>query len=85
MNNISKVDPEFIDDDNPEWTDETFAKARRGSVATSVVRRGKQKAPLKMPISLRIDAEVLSFFRSQGKGWQTKMNDVLKAWVERHS
>lgn len=77
MNNIPKV--------NPEWMDETFAKARKGSAATSVVRRGKQKAPLKMPISLRIDAEVLSFFRSQGKGWQTKMNDVLKAWVERHS
>ncbi len=64
---------------------EMFAAAKKGRAAASLIRRGKQKAPLKKPISLRVDAEVLSFFKNQGKGWQTKINDVLKAWVKQHS
>ena len=36
----------------------------------------------KDPVKLRIDRDVLAFFRSQGKGYQTRMNAVLKAYVE---
>jgi len=31
-------------------------------------------------IALRVDAEVLARFRAQGRGWQTRMNKVLKAY-----
>jgi uncharacterized protein (DUF4415 family) len=31
---------------------------------------------------LRIDADVLEWFRGQGKGWQTRMNAVLRAYYE---
>ena len=37
--------------------------------------------PKKM-ISLRLDADVLAFFRDQGKGYQTRMNAVLRAYME---
>ncbi|MEM7240582.1 MAG: BrnA antitoxin family protein [Pseudomonadota bacterium] len=45
------------------------------------------KAELVMPepkkmISLRVDADVLEFFKSQGKGYQTRMNAVLKAYKD---
>ncbi len=33
-------------------------------------------------ISLRIDADIVEFFRSQGKGYQTRMNAVLRAYKE---
>ncbi len=36
----------------------------------------------KEPVKLRIDRDVLSFFKSQGKGYQTRMNAVLKFYVE---
>jgi uncharacterized protein (DUF4415 family) len=36
----------------------------------------------KAPVKLRIDREVLAFFRSQGKGYQTRMNAVLRAYVQ---
>lgn len=32
------------------------------------------------PIALRVDQEVLMWFRAQGSGWQTRMNAVLKAY-----
>jgi uncharacterized protein (DUF4415 family) len=46
-----------------------------------------EKAKLVMPepkehINLRVDADVLRFFKSQGKGYQTRMNAVLRAYVE---
>jgi len=44
--------------------------------------RGTQKTPTKKSTTIRLDAEVLDFFKAQGKGWQTKINDVLQKYVE---
>lgn len=38
--------------------------------------------PAKQPVKLRIDADVLEWFRRTGKGYQTRMNNVLRAFVE---
>ena len=35
--------------------------------------------------SLRLDAEVIEFFKRDGKGWQTRLNKVLKEFVLSHS
>ena len=39
-------------------------------------------AVTKEPISLRVDADVLEFFKAQGKGHLTRMNAVLRSYVE---
>jgi len=44
--------------------------------------RGTRKAPTKKSTTIRLNAEVLDFFKAQGKGWQTKINDVLEDYVE---
>lgn len=36
----------------------------------------------KQPVKLRIDRDVLAFFKAEGKGYQTRINAVLKAYVE---
>lgn len=36
----------------------------------------------KEQIALRVDAEVLQWFRAKGAGWQTRMNAVLKAYTQ---
>lgn len=38
--------------------------------------------PRKRDIHIRIDADVLSWFKETGKGYQTRMNNVLRAFVE---
>lgn len=40
--------------------------------------RGPQKAPTKAQVTLRLDPEVLSHFKKDGAGWQTRINDALK-------
>ena len=75
--------------DNPEWTAEEMAKAKPfGEVfpelAASARRvRGKQKAPTKQLVSLRLDRSVVDAFKAEGPGWQSRMNEALKRATER--
>jgi len=50
-----------------------------------VMRRGRgpQKAPTKVLTSLRLDADVIAFFRAQGSGYQSRINDALRRVKER--
>jgi uncharacterized protein (DUF4415 family) len=45
-----------------------------------VVRRGLQPLPPKASISLRVDQDVLEWFKAQGPGYQTRINSVLRAF-----
>ena len=47
-------------------------------------QRGPQKTPLKEPITVRYSSEVIKYFRSTGRGWQSRMDNVLKEWVDAH-
>ena len=38
--------------------------------------------PMKQHINIRIDADVLDWFRATGRGYQTRINNVLRAFVE---
>jgi uncharacterized protein (DUF4415 family) len=38
----------------------------------------------KIPVTLRLDRDVLSWFRAQGRLYQTRMNAVLKAYMHAH-
>ena len=43
--------------------------------------RGKQKGPTKVPVYIRLDADIVEHFRDGGKGWQTRLNDTLREAV----
>ena len=47
-------------------------------------RRGPQKAPTKILVSIRYSEEVLDYFRATGPQWQTKMDEALKQWIQEH-
>ena len=49
-------------------------------VVRGVVRRGLQPLPGKISISLRVDQDVLEWFKAQGSGYQTRINSVLRAF-----
>jgi len=54
-------------------------------LGTPVLRRGRgpQKSPTKVLTAIRLDADVVAFFREQGPGYQTRINDVLRKSVEK--
>ena len=51
-------------------------------IARAIVRKGLKPVPPKTSVSLRIDVDVLDWFKSRGIGYQTRMNAVLRAFKE---
>jgi len=58
------------DPDNPPWTEEDWANAR------VVWPQGKA------PVTLRLDKDIIAWFKARGRGYQTRINAVLRAFVE---
>lgn len=81
-------------DDAPELDAEFFERAQpiadgaaalsRAIKATAERKvRGKQKAPTKQLVSLRLDAAVIETYRRTGKGWQTRIAADLERAAKR--
>jgi len=51
-------------------------------IVRGIARRGLRPARPKASISLRLDVDVLNWFKSQGRGYQTRMNAVLRAFKD---
>lgn len=93
-----KPNPELIDDDAPEVTDDWFRKARPasdvlpklfGKGAAEELLKPKRGRPFsaspKEHVNIRLDADVLSAFRRTGSGWQTRLNNALRDWLRTHA
>jgi len=49
-------------------------------IVRGIVRKGLKPMPAKASISLRLDQDVLEWFKAQGTGYQTRINTVLRAF-----
>jgi len=75
----SKTDWARLKADKPaESTEHPEAEVRR--IVRGVVRKGLEPLPSKSSISLRVDQDVLEWFKAQGPGYQTRINIVLRAF-----
>jgi uncharacterized protein (DUF4415 family) len=86
----AKAIKQVIDTDNPEWTREDFQRAVPLSGLPADVqrvlrgiqaRRGAQKAPKKVPVSIRLSADVAEGLRATGAGWQVRADEALRSWL----
>lgn len=79
-----------FDDDNPEWTEADFARSRpiadfpelAAAFPNGSRPRGRPKGSVtsgKSLVSLRLDNDVLERFRASGPGWQSRINETLRA------
>jgi uncharacterized protein (DUF4415 family) len=62
--------------DIPAITPEMFARA--------VARRGLKPIPRKKQLTLRVDGDVVEWYQRQGPGYQTRINSLLRAYMEEH-
>jgi uncharacterized protein (DUF4415 family) len=79
------------DDENPEWTEEEMRRARPArevlreiygeKTANEMLRRGKSGAP-KQEVTILLDEDVLRQMQALGPGWEGKVNEVLREWLE---
>ena len=73
------------DDDAQEASDVDLAQAKPFSEAfpdlMEIIRRGRGRPAVANPrkqISLRLDGDIIDKFKSTGKGWPGRLNDVLR-------
>jgi len=73
-----KTSAKVADPDNPAWTESMLGAPvlKRG--------RGPQAAPTKVLTSVRLDADILAFFKAQGAGYQSRINAALRKAVEQN-
>ncbi|MFT3745444.1 MAG: BrnA antitoxin family protein [Pyrinomonadaceae bacterium] len=75
---IDAMKDEEIDfSDIPRLTPEFFANG--------ILRRGLKPIAKKSQLTLRIDQDVIEFFRGEGRGYQTKINQLLRAYMDAHT
>lgn len=72
--------------DTPEITEEDLKQARPFAevfpdLAESIHKRGVQKAPTKVAVSIRLSREVVDHFKAGGPGWQARIDAALKKVV----
>lgn len=72
----SMTDDEIDFTDIPRTTPEMWAKG--------VVKKGFKTTSPKRQLTLRLDDEVVEFFKNQGSGYQTRINSLLRAYVDAH-
>jgi uncharacterized protein (DUF4415 family) len=74
---VDAMTDEDIDlSDSPEVSPEMFARA--------VLRGGLKPVPKKVQLTLRVDSDVLDWFKARGRGYQTQINALLRAYMEAH-
>lgn len=74
---VDALQDEAIDlSDTPEVSPQMFAHA--------ILRQGLKPVPRKAQLTLRVDSDVLEWFRKQGQGYQTKINALLRAYMDAH-
>nr|WP_245417875.1 BrnA antitoxin family protein [Cohaesibacter celericrescens] len=81
----------MIDEDVAPLTDPEIQNLRTGKelfaelgiTPTRPIKRGRPVSDTpKKPVTLRLDADIVEYFREGGKGWQTRINDALAKIVE---
>ncbi len=68
------TDEEIDFTDCPEITDEMWA--------TGVLRKNFKPIPTKSQENLPVDRDIIEYFKAQGRDYQTKINELLRAYME---
>lgn len=80
---VKPLNVDSVDDEIPALTSEAAKRSRFvediPALAHLVGKRGRgpQKAPVKARVTMRLDQEVIDFYKASGAGWQTRLNDDL--------
>ncbi|QLB17738.1 hypothetical protein A6B40_09195 [Mannheimia varigena] len=93
---MSKTKNSVIEIENPMWTQTDFDNALHFDqlppqlqhlvLVSQAKKRGRPtSADKKVSVTIRYSSKVIEAFKATGKGWQTRMNQVLEDYISQHS
>jgi uncharacterized protein (DUF4415 family) len=78
MKKVSKTDWTLLSEMSDEDINTSDISERDGTF----FQQEKIIVPSKKPVTLRLDSDVLVWFKSQGQGYQTRINKLLRNYME---
>jgi len=85
---LEQPEPMLDDPDNPEWTEEDFARAKGpeslppevlAAFPNTLARvQAMQEAQAKTQVALELDADIVAHFKAAGRGWRARINAALR-------
>ena len=64
-----------------DFSDQPEVDFSRPGADGRLPQRGRFYRPVKQPVTMRLDADVVAFFQAQGEGYQTRINTVLRKYM----
>ncbi len=83
-----RPNPSLVDEENPEWTDDDFDRAKPASEMLPAAvyaelkkkpgQRGPGKKAPKVPVTIRVDPVALAQIKADGPRWQTRLSKMIE-------
>ncbi len=83
-----RPNPELIDDENPEWTEEDFARAKKLSDLPEEEQRilkGIMEETAAKKVAVPLPREIVKKMQATGEGWEQRVEEAVRQWLERHA
>jgi len=79
---IPELDDDFFEHAVPYIGEREVSFDEFKTAAKQALRGRPKGSGVKRQTTVRFDADVLAAFKGMGKGWQTRMNNALRDWLE---
>ena len=84
---LNKPNPELIDDENPEWTEEDFARAKKFSELPEehqrILRGIMEENAAKKKVAVPLSRGVVEKMQATGEGWESRVEEAVLQWLAR--
>lgn len=80
MTQTSKTDWERL----AKMSDESIDTSDIPELDADFFQRAQLRVPVKQAVTIRLDADVLEWFKGQGTGYQTRINQLLRQYMQAH-
>ena len=80
MSKASKTDWERL----AKLNDQDIDTSEIPELGEDFFRRAELRVPVKRAVTIRLDADVLEWFKGQGTGYQTRINQLLRQYMQAH-
>lgn len=78
MSNVSKTDWNRLE----AMKDKDIDTSDIAELGDDFFQRAEVRAPAKQTVTIRLDSDVLEWFKEQGQGYQTRINQLLRVYME---
>lgn len=84
-----RPNPDMVDNENPEWTEDDFARAKTFSELPEehqrVFKEIMEENAAQKKVAVPLSRDVVEKMQSTGEGWQGRIEEAVRQWLQRQA